>query len=46
MHWQGNLSNAVIMYWAYRLVHKPHCYSTVFNRLMLHRLAFLSHVQW
>ena len=31
---------AVIMCWANSQLHKPHCYSTVFNRLMLHRLTF------
>ena len=30
----------VIMYWSCSLLHKPHCYSTVFNWLMFHRLTF------
>ena len=31
---------AAIMYWAYGLLHKPHCYRTVYNWLMLDRIMF------
>ena len=41
----GQSHYEVIMYWAYSLLHTPHCYSTVLNWLILQSLKFLSHVQ-